>query len=105
MYAYVHVWVCVRACVSVYVCVCVCIRVCGCACECVRMCLWGGREGNIGLGSHAKFLWLRGIRGMYSTCTLLLIYYLESISPSRSTMWEVSVCASVCVWVRVCLCV
>ena len=59
----------VRACVSVYVCVCVCVRVSGCACECVRVCMWGRREGKIDLGSHAKFLWQRGIRGMSSTCT------------------------------------
>ena len=66
---YVLACVCVRACVSVYVCVCVCVRVCGCACECVHVCMWEGREGKIGLGSHAKILWQRGIRGMFSTCT------------------------------------
>ena len=67
--ACVCVRVFVRACVSVYVNVCVCVRVCGCACECVNVCLWEGREGKTGLGSHAKFLWQSGIRGISSTCT------------------------------------
>ena len=62
---YVHACMCTCLCVFVYVCACVC----GCACEYVRVCMWGGREGKIGVGSHARFLWQCGIRGMSSTCT------------------------------------
>ena len=66
--AYMRVFLCVFV-SFMYDCLCACVHVCGCACECMHMCMREGREGKTGLGSHAKFLWQRGIFGMSSTCT------------------------------------
>ena len=81
----VCVCVCVRVCV--YVCACVCVGVRTYVCVCVRA--EGGKE---------KYVWA-DLPGFFvgvvcAECPprvhnhYLLLSYLESISPSRSTMWK-----------------
>ena len=60
---------CVRVCVRACVCLCMCVLVCvGVRANVfVSVCGEEGRKNRC--GSHARFLWQCGIRGMSFTCT------------------------------------
>ena len=80
----------VRACVCVIECVCVCVRVCRCACVCVRVCTCGGREVKYVMADLPSFY----SSVVFTECLprvhndYYLMSYMETISPSQSTMRE-----------------